>query len=85
VLNASQYKSFYNLLMNNSVAAMNNGQLDSFYAFDLANISKTDFDFDTGLVNYDGLRDDYFGTSDTNWNKEVFRSVAVTRQANLSF
>ncbi|WP_230728718.1 TonB-dependent receptor [Flavobacterium sp. EDS] len=85
VLNAGQYKNFYNQLINNSVTAMNNGQLDSFYAFDLANIGKTDLNFDTGMVVYDGLRDDYFGTSDTNWNKEVFRSVAVTRQANFSF
>ncbi|WP_413999064.1 TonB-dependent receptor [Flavobacterium sp. W1B] len=84
VLNSSQYKEYYNLLMSNSVNAMNNGQLDPFLSFDLANIAKVDLDFDTFMVNYDGMNDDYFGTANTDWNKEVFRSMAVTRQANLS-
>ena len=84
VLNANQYKSYYDLMVGNSVDAMNSGQLDPFYAFDLANIANVELDFDTFQVNYDGMREDYFGTADTDWNKEVFRDVAVTRQANLS-
>ncbi len=84
VLNAQQYRGFYDLLMRNSVDAMNNGQLDPFAAFDLENIGNVALDFDTFLVSYDGLRDDYFGNADTDWSKEVFRSVAVTRQANFS-
>ena len=83
-LNASQYKNFYNQLINNSVDAMNNGQLDPFTAFDLQNIAKVDLDFDTFIVSNDGINDDYFGTANTDWNKEVFRSMAVTKQANLS-
>ncbi|MEZ4792767.1 MAG: TonB-dependent receptor [Gelidibacter sp.] len=84
VLDANQYRDFYDLLIRNSVDAMNAGQLDPFFSFDLANIGNVELDFDTFLVNYDGLRDDYFGTANTDWNKEVFRSVAVTKQANLS-
>ncbi|PRZ28155.1 TonB-dependent receptor [Flavobacterium granuli] len=84
VLNSTQYKNYYNLLMSNSVDAMNNGQLDPFLSFDLANIAKVDLDWDTFMVNYDGMREDYFGTANTDWNKEVYRSMAVTKQANLS-
>ena len=83
-LNASQYKNFYNQLINNSVAAMNNGQLDPFTAFDLQNVAKVDLDFDTLIVSNDGIKDDYFGTANTDWNKEVFRNMAITKQANLS-
>ncbi|SHF80132.1 TonB-linked outer membrane protein, SusC/RagA family [Flavobacterium segetis] len=83
-LNASQYKNFYNQLINNSVDAMNNGQLDPFTAFDLQNIAKVDLDFDTFIVSNDGINDDYFGTANTDWNKEVFRTMAITKQANIS-
>ncbi len=84
VLNAKQYKGFYDQLMKNSVEAMNAGQLDPFYSFDLANIGNVELDFETFMVNYNGLREDYFGNSDTDWNDVVFRNVAVTRQANFS-
>ena len=84
VLNATQYKSYYNLMLSNSVDAMNNGQLDPFVSFDFAEIANVDLDFDTFTVNSNGMKDDYFGTANTNWNKEVFRSMAVTKQANLS-
>lgn len=84
VLNAKQYRGFYDLLITNSVNAMNNGQLDPFFAFDLENIGNVELDFDTFMVNYNGLRDDYFGDADTDWNKEVFRNVAITNQANFS-
>ncbi|MEO6347725.1 MAG: SusC/RagA family TonB-linked outer membrane protein, partial [Aquaticitalea sp.] len=84
VLDAKQYRAFYDTLIQSTVNAMNAGQLDPFFAFDLANIGLVDIDFDTFQVSYDGLRDDYFGDADTDWNKEVFRSVAVTKQANLS-
>lgn len=84
VLNSTQYKNYYNLLMSNSVDAMNIGQLDPFYSFDLASIANVELDWDTFMVNYNGMREDYFGTANTDWNKEVFRSMAVTKQANLS-
>lgn len=83
-LNSNQYKSFYNLLVNNSVDAMNSGQLDPFLSYDLANIAKVDLDFDTFQVSNGGINDNYFGNANTDWNKEVFRSMAVTKQANLS-
>jgi TonB-linked SusC/RagA family outer membrane protein len=83
-LNATQYKNFYNQLITNTVDAMNNGQMDPFISFDLQNIAKVDLDFDTFMVSNNGMNDDYFGTANTDWNKEVFRSMAVTKQANLS-
>ncbi|MGC1631046.1 MAG: TonB-dependent receptor, partial [Gelidibacter sp.] len=84
VLNASQYRSFYDQLIGNTVNAMNAGQIDPFFAFDLANIGNVELDFDTFQVSYNGLRDEYFGTADTNWSDVVFRDLAVTKQANLS-
>lgn len=84
VLDANQYRSFYDTMIGNSVEAMNAGQLDPFFAFDLENIGNVALDWDTFMVNYDGLREDFFGKSNTNWNKEVFRSLAVTKQANVS-
>ena len=83
-LNATQYKNFYNQLITNTVDAMNNGQMDPFISFDLQNIAKVDLDFDTFMVSNNGMNDDYFGTANTDWNKELFRSMAITKQANLS-
>ncbi len=82
-LNAQQYKSFYNSLMQNSVDAMNKGELDPFFAFDLENIANVEIDYDTFEVKYNGMREDYFGTADTDWNKEVFRNPSYTYQANF--
>lgn len=84
VLDANEYREFYDMMIGNSVNAMNAGQLDPFFAFDLDNIGYVDLDFNTFTVNYDGLREDYFGKANTDWNKEVFRSLAVTKQANVS-
>ncbi|WP_223267249.1 SusC/RagA family TonB-linked outer membrane protein [Polaribacter sp. IC073] len=86
VLNASQYRNFYDILIGNTVTAMNAGQIDPFFAFDLDNIGDVQIDFSTFpfQVNYNGLRDSYFGDADTDWNKEVFRNIAVTKQANFS-
>ncbi|EGV42068.1 SusC/RagA family TonB-linked outer membrane protein [Bizionia argentinensis JUB59] len=83
VLDANQYRDYYSLLINNSVNAMNAGQLDPFFAFDLDNIGNVDLDFNTFTVNYTGLREDYFGKSNTDWSDVVFRSAAVTKQANV--
>ncbi len=84
VLNASEYRGFYDTLINNTVNAMNAGQVDPFFAFDLANIGLVDLDFDTFQVTYDGLREDYFGSADTNWSDVVFRNLAITNQVNVS-
>lgn len=84
VLDANQYRDFYDLLINNSVNAMNAGQLDPFFAFDLDNLGNVELDFGTFMVNYSGLREEYFGDANTDWNEELFRSLAVTKQANVS-
>ncbi|QAA82048.1 SusC/RagA family TonB-linked outer membrane protein [Aequorivita sp. H23M31] len=84
VLNAAQYRGFYDQLVRNSVDAINNGQLDPFFVFDLQNVGNVELDYDTFMASYDGLREDYFGNADTDWNKLVYRNVAVTEQANFS-
>ena len=90
VLNAGQYRNFYDTLIGNTVNSMNAGQYgeDLLFAFapDLDNIGKVEIDFNDYpfQVNYDGLREEYFGKADTDWNKQVFRNIAVTKQANLS-
>lgn len=85
VLDANQYYDFYDLLTRNSINAVNAGQLDPFMTvMDLENIANVDLDYDTFLASYDGLRDDYFGAANTNWSKEVYRSLAVTQQTNFN-
>lgn len=84
VLNASQYRNFYDQLIGNTVNAMNAGQIDPFFAFDLDNIGDVELDFYTFQVNYGGLRDEYFGNADTNWSDVIYRDAAITNQANVS-
>lgn len=59
---------------------MNDGTLDFFYDIDLMNIGSIDLDFDTFMYTYNGLNNSYFGTADTDWNKETFRKFATTNQ-----
>lgn len=63
---------------------MNDGTLDFFYDIDLMNIGSIDLDFDTFMYTYNGLNNSYFGTADTDWNKETFRKFATTNQYNLN-
>ena len=83
-LDAKQYRAFYDTLLSNSVNSLNDATLDFFYDVDLMNIGNVELDFDTFLYNYNGLNDSYFGTANTNWNKETFRKVALTNQYNLN-
>ncbi|CAM3962075.1 TonB-dependent receptor [Flavobacterium antarcticum] len=83
-LDATQYRAFYDTLMSNSVNSLNDGTLDFFYDMDLMNIGNIELDYDTFLYTYNGLNDSYFGTANTNWNKETFRKFALTNQYNLN-
>ncbi|MGO1729063.1 MAG: TonB-dependent receptor [Flavobacteriaceae bacterium] len=83
VLDASQYRDYYDLLIGNSVDAMNSGKLDPSFAFDLQNIGNVDIDFSDFTSTYNGLNENYFGNADTDWNDEVFRSMAITDQVNF--
>lgn len=83
-LDAAQYRSYYDKLISGSVTAMNEFRLDPFFAFDLMNIGDVQLDFNTFEVSYNGLLDSYFGDADTDWNDEVFRSIAITNQANFN-
>lgn len=84
VLNTQQYRKFYDQLIGNTVTAMNAGQIDPFFAFDLDNIGNVAIDFNTFQVGYSGLRDEYFGDADTDWSDVVYRNQAVTQQGNIS-
>ncbi len=84
VLDGAQYRQFYDLLVDNSVNAINNGQMDVFNAFDLQNIANVDIDFNTFQVTNNGTRDEFFGNANTNWNDEVFRNWATTQQGNVA-
>ena len=83
-LNAGQYKDFYNTLIKNSVNSLNDGTLESYLDYDLMNIANIDLDYDTFEYINNGIRDDYFGTADTDWNKEVFRKLAITNQTSFT-
>lgn len=85
VLNAAQYKDYNALMIQNSVAAINAGNLDSFFGFDLMNIADIDFDPVTGEMEYLGLNNNYFGDADTDWNDVIFRDVAVTQKASFGY
>lgn len=82
-LDAKGYRAFNNLLISNSIAAINKGRVPFFYGFDLANIGKVTLDPTTSKFTYDGLSEDYFGDANTDWNDEVYRDMAVTRQINF--
>lgn len=83
VLDAQGYKDYYDLLLSNSVGAINSGKLDPFFAFDLQNLGNVDLDFSTLTATYNGLNENYFGDANTDWNDEVFRSVAISNQVNF--
>lgn len=84
VLNASQYRGFYDQLIGNTVNAMNAGYIDPFFAFDLDNIGNVAIDYYTFQVDYNGLRDEYFGDADTDWSDVIYRDAAITKQSNIS-
>src|SRR5699024_1328801 len=64
-LNASQYKAFQDMLIQNTVQAINKGRVPSFYGFQLGNIGKVAFDPVTGLYTYNGLKESFFGNANT--------------------
>lgn len=82
VLNTQQYRDYNELMVQNSVEAINQGKLSPFQAFDLQNIADVPLDGSNNAT-YNGLNEDYFGDKDTNWNDEIFRNVAITKKANF--
>lgn len=83
VLNTQQYKDFNALMIKNSVQATNQGKLEPFFVYDLQNLANIDIDPLTGQAQFNGLSSAYFGNANTDWNDEIFRNVAVTK--NMSF
>lgn len=82
-LDATQYRQFNDLLLRNSVEAVNNGRIPDFYGFDLMNFGDVELDFETFQYTYNGLLEERFGDANVNWNEEIYRDLAVTNQVNF--
>lgn len=85
-MNTAQFKDFTDLLLQNTVAAINSGQLPvsrltNYAGTGLANLSLNPT---TQKYTYGGLIPGFFGNADIDWFKQIYRSNANTQQANLS-
>ena len=86
-LNTAEFKEVQDLLIRNSVEAYNKGQISDDYwygwvdyaASTLGNISTNE----SGKLVYGGLNQDAFGTTDTDWQKEILNKNALTHQYSL--
>lgn len=86
-LNTAEFKEHQNLILKNTVAAMNTFKsYASSYELGALGIINEDFDWDTfmPIYTYGGLRQEAFGTANTNWVKEIKNKNAQTNQYNLS-
>ena len=86
IMNTEQFKTFTDLLLKNTVASINKGELPisrltNYVGTGLANLT---LDPVTKKYTYNGLIPSYFGNADTKWFNEVYRDNAVTHQANLN-
>lgn len=81
-LNSTQFKSFYDQLLRNSVEGLNNGRVPFYFDYDLMNMGQIDIDWNTFEYTYNGLLPEAFGDADVNWNKEVYKQMALSQQAN---
>ena len=91
-LNNAEFKQHQDLILRNTVNAMNNevdymprSFSDPYLLGILGNISE-DYDPETWMpiYTYEGLNNDAFGTSNTNWMNEITNSNAPMHQYNLS-
>ena len=89
-LNTAQYKARANEILKNTTDYIkaNPGVIWSLGIFDdYSDMADLSYDFSTPFpwnINYNGLKDSYFGDADTQWADEVFRDPAVTNQYNVS-
>lgn len=83
---AEDYKTYQDEVLRNTIEFTN---VNAAYA---SNVSVNNFshnalftiDNNTSLVTYQGLNEDYYGTSNTNWNDEIYRDSAFRVKYNLS-
>ncbi|MFD2556893.1 SusC/RagA family TonB-linked outer membrane protein [Sphingobacterium tabacisoli] len=93
-LSVDQFKEVQNRIINNTIGAINNGQIDPYVAFYtqvpgmeiFANILPTEDDgFGTPLkYQFDGLKADAFYNGNTDWTQVIRNKNARTSQANVT-
>lgn len=93
-LSTTEFKQAQTTLITNTIDAINKGQIDPYEAMyvqipaleSFATISPDSFDdFDTPLTyKFEGLREDAFGKTFTDWNKVIQNKNARTSQFNVS-
>ena len=92
-LNTAEYKEVQDLLIKNTMSAIDRGQIDAYsgvYFFIpmlelLGNFSEIGFDDELFIpkYGYDGLNEDAFGEANTNWEKEIQNKNALNQQFDL--
>lgn len=82
-LNNSEFRELQDQILKNTVPAINEFRS---YAdgFMLDMMGQVDVDWDTWEFSYNGLREEAFGTANTNWNDEIKNKNAATHQYNLA-
>ncbi|WP_084470681.1 SusC/RagA family TonB-linked outer membrane protein [Cellulophaga geojensis] len=78
-LNAAENKEYLDTYFANTFDAVERGVVPLSGLFSFSDMINFNPDF-----TYGGLNDSYFGTADTDWNDEVYRSTAITKTHNLT-
>ncbi|RKD99776.1 SusC/RagA family TonB-linked outer membrane protein [Marinifilum flexuosum] len=90
--NTTEWKAFANDLFNESFKAFEKGQINSSALTRFGFMANFDTEPDplpwdptnTKIVGYNSLKEDYFGTANTNWADEIYRNKALTQQYNAT-
>lgn len=86
-LNISEYKNVQDEILRNTVDGMNDGSsMVGIYgvADYLSQFGNIGYNAETGVYTYNGLNESLFGTTNTNWAKEVINKNAPTHQYNVA-
>lgn len=86
-LNTAEYKNVQDEILRNTVNGMNNGSsmVDMYGVADyLSQFGNIGYNAETGAYTYNGLNESLFGTTNTNWAKEVINKNAPTHQYNVA-
>lgn len=83
VLNRDQFIDYNKLIVGNTVDAINAGEVNKSFVSQLQNIANVTLDPNTGQYVFGGLKDNAFGTANTNWNRAIYRNVANTDQVRM--
>lgn len=86
-LNISEYKNVQDEILRNTVNGMNDGSsiVELYRVTDyLSQFGNIGYNAETGVYTYNGLNESLFGTTNTNWAKEVINKNAPTHQYNVA-